>query len=145
MQARAMLEPDSLGGLAVSGRAGGPHFGSFLLVCSLISASFAKRRALRRAVLTLMATLSASYSCIASAASRARSSFAAIEARCWAFFKVVVIVSPQYRRSIAGFVARQKNPAAGGPDAGLRTHKLCQYIRGQSALAVFAAAYAARR
>jgi Protein of unknown function (DUF3606) len=30
----------------------------------------------------------------------------------------------------------KKNPAAGGPDTGLRTTKLCQYIRGQSAMAV---------
>src|SRR5258707_746632 len=60
-------------------------------ILPLRAASFAKRSARRRAVLMPMASFSASYSCIASAASRARSSFAAIVARCWAFFKVVAI------------------------------------------------------
>ena len=61
----------------------------FVLVRSRASASFAKRSARRRAVLAQMASFSASYSCIASAASRARSSFAVVAGRCSAFFKSV--------------------------------------------------------
>src|ERR1700730_9076802 len=60
----------------------------FVFVYCLFSASFASRRARRRAVLVRTASLLASYSRIASAASRARSSFAVIAASCWAFFNV---------------------------------------------------------
>ncbi len=63
-----------------------------VFVCCLVSASFAKRSARRRTVLAWTASLSASYSRIASAASRARSSFiAAIADPCWAFFNIVAI------------------------------------------------------
>src|SRR5258708_12069876 len=55
-----------------------------------------------------MASFSASYSCIASAASRARSSFAAIVARCWAFFKVVAIGISSVPAVHCGFVTWQK-------------------------------------
>jgi hypothetical protein len=92
----------------------------FVPARSLLSASFAKRSARRRPVLMPMASFSASYSCIASAASRARSSFAAIAARCRAFFKVVVIGTSSVL--IPGFITwAKKSPAAGGPDTGLRT------------------------
>src|SRR2546429_8953022 len=55
-----------------------------------------------------MASFSASYSCIASAASRARSSFAAVAARCWAFFKVVTIGISSMPLIHCGFVTWQK-------------------------------------
>jgi hypothetical protein len=64
---------------------------SFVFVYCLFAASLANRRARRRAVLVRTASFSASYSCIASTASRARSSFAVIAARCLAFFKIVAM------------------------------------------------------
>ncbi len=87
---------------------GGIVPGFFLFVRSLLSASFAKRSARRRAVLMPMASFSASYSCIASAASRARSSFAPIVARRWAFFKVVAVGISSVPAVHCGFVTWQK-------------------------------------
>jgi hypothetical protein len=53
--------------------------------------SLAKRSARSRAVLARIVSLSASYSRIASAASRARCSFAVAATRCWTSFEFVVI------------------------------------------------------
>jgi hypothetical protein len=56
--------------------------GSLAFVDCLFAASLAKRSARRRAILARTARCSASYSCIASAASRARPSLAAAAAPC---------------------------------------------------------------
>jgi len=80
------------------------------------SASFAKRSARRRAVFLSTASFSASYSRIASAASRARSSFlAAMAARCSAFFKIATNDISSVTTALCGHGHSKRNPATGGP------------------------------